>query len=210
MTTFPGSPKLQHGSLIAIDQQTSQRTEIQFQYNPDTLTRKLTPQMVSGSHDRNEALRFKGPPQETISLVIEIDAADLLDKGDGTAISLGIHPILAALELLIYPKSSTIVDNEKMASNGIIEVVPLEAPLILFVWGKKRTLPVKINSFSITEELFDPDLNPIGAKVSLDMLVLTYMDLNFNSQGASLFLTHHQDKEALAKRISTAKSSGGV
>lgn len=208
MTTFPGSPKLQRGSLIAIDQSTGQRTEIQFQYNPDTLTRRLAPQTVSGSHDRNEALRFKGPPQETISLVIEIDAADQLNKGDSNAITLGIHPILAALELLVYPKSSTILDNENMASNGIIEILPLEAPLTLFVWGKKRTLPVRINSFSITEESFDPDLNPLNAKVNLDMLVLTYMDLNFSSQGGSLFLTHHQDKEALAKKLSNGNNGG--
>ena len=87
-----------------------------------------------------------------------------------------------------------------MASQGIIEILPLEAPLTLFVWGKKRTLPVHLNSFSITEESFDPDLNPINAKVSLDMLVLTYLDLNFNSQGASLFMTHHQEKESLAKK----------
>ena len=58
--TFPQSPKLQRGSLIAVDQSTGDRTEIQFQYNPETLTRKLTPQIVTGSHDRNEALRLKG------------------------------------------------------------------------------------------------------------------------------------------------------
>ena len=207
-TTFPQSPKLQRGSLIAVDQSTGNRTEIQFQYNPETLTRKLTPQMVTGSHDRNEALRLKGPPQETISLVIEIDAADQLDKGDSNASSLGIHPMLAALELLVYPKSQTIIDNEKMAAQGIIEILPLESPLTLFVWGKKRTLPVHLNSFSITEESFDPDLNPINAKVSLDMQVLTYLDLNFDSQGASLFMKYHQDKEALAKQnTSNAASS---
>ena len=199
-TTFPQSPAPQRGSLVAIDQTTSQQTVIGFQYNPETLTRKLTPQMVTGSHDRNEALRLKGPPQETISLVIEIDAADQLDKGDSNTSSLGIHPMLAALELLVYPKSSTIIDNEKMASQGIIEVLPLEAPLTLFVWGKKRTLPVHLNSFSITEESFDPELNPINAKVSLDMLVLTYLDLDFNSQGGSLFMKYHQNKESLAMK----------
>jgi len=163
--------------------------------------------MVTGSHDRNEALRLKGPPQETISVVIEIDAADQLEKGDSNASTLGIHPMLAALELLVYPKSSTIIDNEKMAAQGIIEILPLEAPLILFTWGNNRTLPVKLNSFSITEESFDPELNPINAKVSLDMLVLTYMDLAFKSQGGSLFMKHHQDKESLAKQYAKNAAS---
>src|SRR5438046_10469966 len=95
MTTFPQSPKLQRGSLIAIDQSTGNRTEIQFQYNPETLTRKLTPQMVTGSHDRNEALRLKGPPQETISLVKEIDDADKIEKGDSNDRTMSIQTMIA-------------------------------------------------------------------------------------------------------------------
>ena len=66
MTTFPPiAPKLQKGSIIAIDQVTKQRTEIQFQYNPDTLTRRLTAQTASGNYDRSEAFRIKAPPEET-------------------------------------------------------------------------------------------------------------------------------------------------
>lgn len=207
-TTFPQSPAPQRGSFVAIDLTNSTQTTINFQYNPETLTRKLTPQVVTGTHDRNEALRLKGPPQETISVVIEIDAADQLEKDDSDTKQYGIHPILAALELLVYPKSQTINDNENMAAKGVIEILPIEGPLVLFVWGNNRRLPVKLNSYSITEESFDPDLNPINAKVSLDMQVLTYLDLNFDSKGASLFMKYHQDKENLASKYSkTAASS---
>ena len=209
MTTFPQSPKLQRGSLIAIDQSSGDRTEIQFQYNPDTLTRRLTPQIVTNNFDKKEALRLKGPPQETISLEMEIDATDQVDKGDSTATSLGIHPTLAALELLIYPKSSDIDGSEKLAANGVIEITPFDAPLVLFVWGKKRSLPVRVSSFSITEEAFDPELNPFHAKVSLELTVLTYFDLNYDSQGASLFFTHHQIKEKLAQQMSNVTTNGG-
>lgn len=202
MTTFPGSPKLQKGSLVAIDQTTGQRTEIAFQYNPDTLTRRLTAQMATGNFDRNEALRLKGPPQETISLEIEIDATDQLEKQDSTATSLGIHPRLAALEVLIYPQSTVVNDNENLAAQGVIELIPLEAPLTLFVWGKKRTVPVRLTSFSITEEAFDPDLNPIRAKVSLELSVLNYYDLGFDTEGGNVFMTYHQDKESLAQQNS--------
>ena len=209
MTSFPQSPKLQRGSLIAIDQSSGNRTEIQFQYNPDTLTRRLTPQIVTNNFDKKEALRLKGPPQETISLEMEIDATDQVDKGDSTATSLGIHPTLAALELLIYPKSSDIDGSEKLAANGVIEITPFDAPLVLFVWGKKRSLPVRVSSFSITEEAFDPDLNPFHAKVSLELTVLTYFDLNYDSQGASLFFTHHKNKEKLAQQMSNVTTNGG-
>lgn len=208
-TTFPQSPAPQRGSFIAIDQTNSTQTVINFQYNPETLTRKLTPQVVTGTHDRNEALRLKGPPQETISVVIEIDAADQLEKNDSDAKQYGIHPMLAALELLVYPKSQTIIDNENMAAKGIIEILPIEGPLVLFVWGNNRRLPVKLNSYSITEESFDPSLNPINAKVSLDMQVLTYLDLNFDSQGASLFMKYHQNKEKLAKQSTSNAASSG-
>src|SRR6266705_1545481 len=93
MTSFPAiAPKLQKGSIIAIDQATKQSTEIKFQYNPDTLTRRLTAQTASGNYDRSEAFRLKGPPEETISLEIEIDATDKLEKGDSTATSMGIYP----------------------------------------------------------------------------------------------------------------------
>lgn len=207
-TTFTQSPKLQRGSLIAVDQDAGNRTEIQFQYNPDTLTRRLTPQIVANNFDKKEALRLKGPPQETISLEMEIDATDPVDKGDSTATQMGIHPTLAALELLVYPKSSDVYDSEQLAAKGVIEITPFNAPLVLFVWGNRRKLPVRVTSFSITEESFDPDLNPFHAKVSLELTVLTYMDLNFTSQGGSLFYTHHQNKEKLAQQMSNVATNG--
>ncbi|GAC1633729.1 MAG: hypothetical protein NVS4B7_20680 [Ktedonobacteraceae bacterium] len=201
MTSFPPiSPKLQHGSIIAIDQATKQQTEIAFQYNPDTLTRRLTAQTASGNYDRSEAFRLKGPPEETLSLEIEIDATNQLATGDSTTLENGIHSRLAALELLLYPQSAVVISNEALAKQGIIEVVPMVAPLTLFVWGKNRTLPVRLTSFSITEEAFDPKLNPIRAKVSLDLTVLSYMDLGLPSDGGQIFLTHHKLKEQLAKK----------
>ncbi len=200
MTTFPGSPLLQKGSLIAIDQVTGLGVEIPFQYNPDTLTRRLTAQSASGNYDRNEAFRLKGPPEETITLEVEIDATDLLEKGNSTATTKGIHPKLAALELLVYPESSHVVANEKLARQGAIEVIPPEAPLTLLVWGRMRSLPVRLTSFSITEEAFDPKLNPIRAKVSLELAVLNYMALGVPSEGGKIFLAYHRKKEQLARQ----------
>lgn len=201
MTTFPPiSPKLQHGSIIAIDQITKQQTEIQFQYNPETLTRRLTAQTASGNYDKSEAFRLKGPPEETISLEIEIDATDKLEVADNDTVQNGIYPKLAALEMLLYPQSRVVIANEVLARLGIIETVPTQAPLTLFVWGTNRTLPVRLTSFSITEEAFDPNLNPILAKVSLDLTVLNYLDLGLLSEGGQIFLAHQKQKEQMAKK----------
>ena len=182
---------------------------IVFQYNPDTLTRTLTAQAVTGSGSQGEALRLKGPPQETIALNVEIDAADQLEKADGIATSLGLHPTLASLEMLLYPKSALVIANEVLARVGIIEVIPPEAPLTLFIWGVKRVVPVRLTTFTITEEAFDPNLNPIRAKVSLTVRVLNYQDLGLLSAGGAIFMAHQVIKEVMAT-IGGAANIGGA
>jgi hypothetical protein len=103
MTTFPGSPRLQKGAIIGIDPVNPLASIIVFQYNPETMTRSLTAQSIGGesSRGRAEALRLTGPPQETISLDIEIDATDQLERGDIMALTTGIYPALSALEMLL-------------------------------------------------------------------------------------------------------------
>ena len=197
--TFPGSPRLLKGAIVGIDPLNLQSSAIVFQYNPDTLTRTLTAQ-TTGSDDasRGEVMRLNGPPQEAIKVDIEIDATDQLERGTPPATVLGIHPALAALELLLYPKSALMIANDVLARIGVIEIIPPEVPLILFVWGEKRVLPVRITEFSITEEAFDPNLNPIRAKVSLGMTVLNYQNLGLTSVGGALFMAHQILKETMA------------
>lgn len=208
MTTFPGSPKLQKGAIIGLDPSNPLASVVVFQYNPDTLTRTLTPQATTSSDtSRGEALRLKGPPEESITIEIEIDATDQLEKGDTSAVNMGIYPALSALEMLLYPKPSLIIANEVLAAIGIIEIIPPEAPLTLFVWGAKRILPVRMTSFSITEQAFDPNLNPILAKVSLGMRVLNYMDLGLYSVGGALFMAHQVLKEIMATSSSVGNTS---
>ena len=74
----------------------------------------------------------------------------------------------------------------------------MQAPLTLFVWSKKRILPVRLTELSITEEAFDTNLNPIRAKVSLGMRVLSVDDLGFDHKGGNLYMAYHQTKESLA------------
>jgi len=184
MTTFPGSPRLQKGAIIGIDPFNPLASVVYFQYNPDTLTRTVTAN-AAGS-DPGEALRLKGPPQESIRLEVEIDAADQLEQGQGRAASLGIHPTLAALEMLLYPKSALVIANQVLALAGVIEVIPPEAPLTLFIWGDKRVVPVRLTELTITEEAFDPNLNPIRAKASLGLRVLSYHDLGMATLNLNL------------------------
>lgn len=66
------------------------------------------------------------------------------------------------------------------------------------MWSSNRIAPVRITDLSITEEAFDPTLNPIRAKVSLGLRVLTVDDLNFSDKSGSLYITYQQRKETLA------------
>jgi len=197
------SPALLKGGLVLIDSVSSavQRV-IALQYNPDSLNRSFQVQAVGGeSRDRSEALRLKGPPVETIKLDAEIDATDLLDQGDATAETLGIHAQIAALETVIYPTSRQLRANDSLQSSGTLEILPMEAPLTLFVWSKTRILPVRVTELSVTEEAFDPNLNPIRAKVSIGMRVLSVDDLGFQHKGGELFMGYLQRKEALAAMV---------
>ncbi len=178
---------------------------IPLQYNPDTLTRTLQIQGVGGeAGDRMESLRLKGPAIETIKLEAEIDATDQLefpdDEKNKNARELGIFPQLAALEAMVYPLSSQLQANNDQAHMGTLEIIPEEAPLTVFIWSKNRVMPVRLTEFSITEEAFDTSLNPIRAKVSIGMRVLSINDVTFDSKAGSLFMTYLMNKESLARR----------
>lgn len=209
MTSFPGSPRILKGGIVLIDADTwTIQRIIVLQYNPDTLSRTLQPKAVptaSDGGDRTEVLRLKGPPVETLKLEAEIDATDQLEIADATVTQVGLHPQLAALELIVYPTSAQLQANNAMEQSGTLEIVPMQAPLSLFIWSKNRILPVRLTEFSITEEAFDTALNPIRAKVSLGMRVLSVDDLGFSQKGGSLYMIYQQQKEALA-----AMSQGGA
>jgi len=200
MSTFPGSPRLLKGALIGLDPANPLASVIVFQYNPDTLTRRLEARSSGGGDnaDRSEAFRLTGPPKETITLSVEIDAADQLEQANPIAVAMGVYPTLSALEMLLYPKSALVIANTALAQVGNIEIIPPEAPLTLFVWGPQRVLPVRLTSFSITEEAYDTKLNPIRAKVDLSLYVLSYIDLKLTNPGYMLFLAHQIAKEIMA------------
>jgi hypothetical protein len=89
----------------------------------------------------------------------------------------------------------------------VLEVLPLEAPLTLFVWSKQRVVPVRVTDLSVTEEAFDVALNPIRAKVSVSLRVLSVDDLGFDHRGGTLFMAYLRNKEGLAGRAAPVELS---
>jgi hypothetical protein len=198
VSTFPRSPRTLRGAVVAIDPFNPVASVIVFQYNPESLTRSIDPQIGTDGGSRSEVLRLKGAPKETISADIMIDATDQLEKADPKAARIGIYPQLSALEMLVYPKSSLVIANTLLTLLGTIEILPPQAPLTLFAWGPSRVVPVAVQSMSITEDLHDVNLNPIRAKVSLSLRVLTYDDLPVTHPGYGIFLAHQVVKETFA------------
>ncbi len=202
MDTNPNSPRLVSGGIVLMDPTTSQILRvIALQYNPDTVTRSFQIKSVGETADRSEALRLKGPAVETIKVDVELDAVDQLEISDSTTIQSGISPQLAALETIVYPSSSQLQLNNTLEQIGTLEIIPMEAPLVLFIWSKNRVVAVRITELSITEDAFDPNLNPIRAKVSLGMRVLTMDDLGFDHKGSSVFMAYLMQKEHLAGKL---------
>lgn len=210
--SLASSPKLIKGGLVVLNQAgTAVDRVITLQYNPDTLSRSFQVQGAGGEGggERATPFRLKGPAIETIKVEAEIDATDGLefpDQNPSTA-QLGVGPQLAALESLVNPRAEALVALNALAASGVLEIVAAEAPLVLFVWGKQTVLPVRVTDFSFTEEAFDAQLNPLRAKVSLGLRVMSTDDLGFAHRGGALFLAHLRRREQLATQASGASLS---
>lgn len=201
MSSFPNSPRLIKGAIVSLDLPSLIPQVVIFQYNPDSLTRNLESQgNPSAEGDRTETFKIKGPPLETINLEVEIDATDQLERPDQniTATSMGIYPQLSSLEMILYPKVAGIIVNAALSALGSTSISSSEGPFTLFIWGLKRVLPVRLTALNITEEAYDSNLNPIRAKVSFSLRVLSYSDFKPNQVGYYVFMAHHVIKEAMA------------
>ncbi|TDB87407.1 hypothetical protein E1264_14680 [Actinomadura sp. KC216] len=201
MSAFPGSPRLVKGGIVLLDPAGGAlRQVISLQYNPDTLSRTVQAKAAGEGGDRAQAMRLKGSPVETIRLEAVLDATDRLEYPDRNrdAVRYGIHPQLAMLEAMAHPSAAALLANDRLAASGALEVLPVESPLALFVWSRSRIVPVRLTELSVTEQAFDPALNPILAKVSLGLRVLSVDDLGFRHRGGVLFMNHLRAKESLA------------
>ncbi len=206
---FPGSPKFLKGALVAYASQFVAGplpNVILFQYNPAELRRSLSPRAQAPEAGnvgaaREDVQRVQGPPVETINLAIELDATDQLEVPDEhpEVIAHGLQPVLASLELLLHPPSDQLLMRRILAEAGAAQICLPDTSLVLFVWGPSRVLPVRLTSFSVTEEAFDQNLNPIRARVELGMQVLTSAEFSNESVGFAAYLAGLAHKESLAR-----------
>ena len=188
MPDFPGRPFLLKGALVVFETPIPVPTNvIIFQYNPETMTRKIS-QPAGGAQaggggsanpcstagDTRNTLLL---PVENYQLSVELDAADQMEVDDTITRGVGLHPALAALELLLYPPPQDVLVAKVLSLFGSAFVTSGKVPIVLFVWGAARVVPVIVNSITVTESAYDQLLNPIQAKVDLEMRSMTQIEL---------------------------------
>ena len=123
-----------------------------------------------------------GEPREQISFVLMLEAIPA-----GTD-QLGIYPLLSALELLLYLPSAP-------------------PPVLLFVWGSRRILPVRVIELHVKEQLFDDVLTPTQAELAVTLQVLKKADLAAGTLGREQWEAHLAIMQQLASALPLAALS---
>ena len=203
MTAPADAMRTASGALVTVSS-TGVKTALPFQYNPETLRRTFEPNTAGGAPEaRTQAVRFAAAAAQTISVDCRLST---LHGGVPDPATNGLIPQLAALEMLVYPSTDSVQAARQLMTQGALEILPPVADGLLFVWGQ-NAVPVRLTSVSVVEELFDYDLNPIQATVSLTMRVLTYSDVDPTNPAYQQFFQWQQGMELLAKGATLA--SGG-
>jgi hypothetical protein len=218
-SSFSNSPRFLKGALVVYESQQPGPPPrvIVFQYNPETMKRSLEKRAVeakggSSQPSKEDLLRAAGPPAESITLQISLDAADQLAAPEQhqNAVDSGLYPVLSVMEMLLYPSTAKVQQIDAAAGQGEVQVSPADLPLVLLVWGKSRVVPVMLTSFAVNEEIFDVNLNPIRAKVDLSMKVLTYLELKKDTVGYDAYLSYQRRKEQHAESYQAGAAEASV
>jgi hypothetical protein len=161
-----------------------------FQFNPETLSRGRTATYAAAGADgsagagcregseaqQRSCLAQVTVSEETIGLTLQLDATDDLDDGQALPKEFGIGPQLSALELMIYPKTDQLfgfpIGNLLGGTDQFGAAQAKTIPILLFIWGRKRVMPVVMTSLQITEQEYFPDLNPKRAQATVQLKVL--------------------------------------
>lgn len=197
---MPFSPRIAKAGLVLLDPKTFEiLTVLSLQYNPDSVTRSL--QARGSANDLGtDRQRVSGTATQTVNFDAEFDATDQLSVAQPTGVEVesGLHAWLAVLEGLLNPSIDSVVDNDRLADNGVLEVLGTSTPALVLVWSRHRVMPVRLTELSIVEEAFDTRLNPLRARVSFGFTVLGVNELGTQSALGAMAVNHQRGLEQLA------------
>lgn len=185
---------------------------IPFRFNPEALSRQLSvergqggggasgaaPKQGSGSGNSDQSADADaGQLKEAFSVLVRLDLADRLEAGQGNLpVEFGVMPEISALEDLMYPAESP----SQQSSDGSEPVqARAKRPIVLFVWGEKRVVPIKITSMTINETLYNSRLYPIRAEIEVSLEVLAEQDARDNTRVRSSLDFTGANRRSMAK-----------
>lgn len=185
--SLPNKPSVVRGAFVEVGLSLPPLM-VAFQFNPLQLTRNrsLTFDVPSSSDARTlrqfhsqfssllelQKQQLVTVEEQAIRFDIRLDATDKLNERDAITQRFGIAPQIATLELMTYPKDESLIGTLLAQSDGYSFTRNPNPPLVLFIFGRRRVLPVNIKSMNITETEFSVDLNPIRATVTVTLTVI--------------------------------------
>lgn len=196
---YSRSPKLLKGAIVQFTDALVIPIPniIVFQYNPDSLSRTMSPfqpaapPAASGAPQQNavpapSSTAQPYDPAESFTVSLFLDATDALEEPDSHPVAFiaGVADRMAALEMLLYPSNASsplgnLVGSIAGALGGASAASKFkpvgapEVPVTLFIWGPGRIVPVRLTTFTVEEQNWNQLLYPTRAKVSVGMKVLT-------------------------------------
>jgi hypothetical protein len=180
-------PSINRGTLILLAPNakdaniSSTNVYFTFQYNPEKLIHTFN--QAQPNAVANTTNDLQGTPSELFNLTIELDSVDTdATTQNQSSASLGLHPALAMLELMLQPQ---VVGKQT------------SLPIVVFKWGAKRSVAVRIVSMNVEEKTFDITLNPTRANVSLNLRVLDAAEINSNPGARNVYSSHQNTQASL-------------
>jgi hypothetical protein len=194
---FSNQPKILRGAFVEFGISLPPLIVV-FQFNPLTISRSRTATIepprtprkrgaqnmnLLQSISKDSLLDVRGKQivnvnEETLSFDIRLDATDKLNDGDPITQEFGVAPQLSTLELMMIPKGQGLLGAAVSALLGAAGAKfsfvddAKNPPVILFIWGRKKVMPVNITSMQTKEEEFSTDLNPLRATVTVNLQVI--------------------------------------
>jgi hypothetical protein len=195
-----------------------------FQFNPETITHTWNTASTTGTVEQGgDPLATLGFPGESFSFTLSMNADSDSSSAviaDTMAKVTGIYTRLAALEMLLNPTGNDALGKLVGAISSALggggakaeaKVPESEVPIVLFVWGIGRIVPVRVTSLTVTEKLYDSLLNPTYAEAQISLDVLT-PDVLKNATGtlSTVGVAAYEYTLGLRQALAVANLANGV
>lgn len=189
-----------------------------FRFNPEVLSRAFQVEQgksgsgtegakKGGGKGEQGADAASGNVKQTLTVQVRFDFDDRHDAAQNLPAELGVLPEVSALEGLLFPAESP---SDKSSDGKEPVKARKQRPTVLFVWGKKRVLPVRITGMTVNETRHNSQLNPIRAEIDVQLEVLGDQDAKDNKAVSDALSFTASKRSEMAKQFLDNTASQGT